>query len=68
MAASTDTVTVDLIASWILGWWLGRLKRIDYDVIGSWQESLARQPSSTRTVASMTLGTWSTSYSGSTVG
>ena len=34
MAASTDTVTVDLIADWILGWWLGRLKRIDYDVIG----------------------------------
>jgi hypothetical protein len=32
VAASTDTVTVDLIASWILGWWLGRLKRIDYDV------------------------------------
>ena len=30
MAASTDTVT----GGWILGWWLGPLKRIDYDVIG----------------------------------
>ena len=30
MAASTDTVTV----GWILGWWLGMLIRIDYDVIG----------------------------------
>ncbi len=30
MVASTDTVTV----GWILGWWLGPLKRIDYDVIG----------------------------------
>ena len=34
MAASTDTVTVDLTVGWILGWWLGRLNRIDYDVIG----------------------------------
>ena len=34
VAASTDTVTVDLIADWILGWWLGTLIRIVYDVIG----------------------------------
>jgi hypothetical protein len=32
VAASTDTATVGPIAGWILGWWLGRLKRIDYDV------------------------------------
>ena len=29
---SADTVSVGRIASWILGWWLGRLNRIDYDV------------------------------------
>jgi len=31
---SADTGSVVRIASWILGWWLRRLKRIDYDVIG----------------------------------
>lgn len=30
VAASTDTVTAD----WILGWWLGTLIRIVYDVVG----------------------------------
>ena len=34
MAASTDTVTVDLTVGWILGWWLGMLIRIVDDVIG----------------------------------
>ncbi len=31
---SADTVSLFPIVGWILGWWLGRLKRIDYDVIG----------------------------------
>ena len=31
---NADTVSVVAIAGWILGWWLGPLKRIDYDVIG----------------------------------
>ena len=31
---SADTVTVGLMTDWILGWWLGTLIRIDYDVIG----------------------------------